>query len=713
MIMAYNHRKTEEKWRTYWETNKTFKTNVWDFSKPKYYVLDMFPYPSGAGLHVGHPEDYTATDIVSRKKRMEGYNVLHPMGFDSFGLPAEQYAINTGNHPDQFTKNNIEIFTKQLKNIGFSYDWDRVVSTCDPSFYKWTQFIFKLLFEDGLAKCVDMPVNWCEELGTVLANDEVIDGKSERGGYPVVRKNMKQWVIDIVAYAERLLEGLEEIDWPESTKEMQRNWIGKSIGAHVIFKIDGHEESFTVFTTRSDTLFGATYCVLAPEHKLVEQITTPEQKAAVEEYVRICSTKSDLERTELNKEDAIAAMTAWLEEKGLGEKKVNYRIREWIFARQRYWGEPIPIIHFENDELVALRLEDLPLILPELDDYKPSASGASPLEKATDWVNVEYDGRKGKRETSTMPGSAGSSWYFLRYIDPDNDNMIADPKLLEHWLPVDLYVGGPEHAVGHLLYSRMWNNFLYDKGYVPVKEPFHKLVHQGMILGANGIKMGKRYPEYIVDPNVIVDRYGADTLRLYEMFMGPLEASKPWSEQGVEGARRWIERVWRLCMETPEKITEEATPELDYVYNCTIKKVTEDIDTLNFNTAISQMMIFINDCYKADRVNRDMIINFIKVLSPFTPHVCEEIYHHYTGEETLAYTAWPAYDPEKLEMNAVTIVVQVNGKVRTKFDIRKDEDKAVVEETALAQEALKPFLEGKTVRKVIVVPNKIVNIVAN
>ena len=800
--MAYNHKKTEEKWRTYWETNKTFKTDAWDFSKPKYYVLDMFPYPSGAGLHVGHPEGYTATDIVSRKKRMEGYNVLHPMGFDSFGLPAEQYAINTGNHPDQFTKNNIEIFTKQLKNIGFSYDWDRVVSTCDPSFYKWTQFIFKLLFEDGLAKCVDMPVNWCEELGTVLANDEVIDGKSERGGYPVIRKNMKQWVIDIVAYAERLLEGLDEIDWPESTKEMQRNWIGKSIGAHVIFRVDGHDDSFTVFTTRCDTLFGATYCVLAPEHKLVEKITTPEQKAAVEEYVRICSTKSDLERTELNKEktgvftgayavnpvngkkvpiwisdyvlatygtgaimavpahdtrdyefarkfgleiipvleggdvekeawtedgihinsgfldgmnkeDAISAMTAWLEEKGLGEKKINYRIREWIFARQRYWGEPIPIIHLENDELIALRLEDLPLILPELDDYKPSASGASPLEKAADWVNVEYEGRKGKRETSTMPGSAGSSWYFLRYIDPDNENMIADPKLLEHWLPVDLYVGGPEHAVGHLLYSRMWNNFLYDKGYVPVKEPFHKLVHQGMILGANGIKMGKRYPEYIVDPNDIVDRYGADTLRLYEMFMGPLEASKPWSEQGVEGARRWIERVWRLCMESPEKITEEATPDLDYVYNCTIKKVTEDIDSLNFNTAISQMMIFINDCYKADKVNRDMIINFIKVLSPFTPHVCEEIYQHYTGEKTLAYAAWPTYDPEKLEMNAVTIVVQVNGKVRTKFDIRKDEDKAVVEETALAQEALKPFLEGKTVRKVIVVPNKIVNIVAN
>ena len=800
--MAYNHKKTEEKWRKYWEENKTFKTDVWDFSKPKYYVLDMFPYPSGAGLHVGHPEGYTATDIVARKKRMDGYNVLHPMGFDSFGLPAEQYAINTGNHPDKFTKNNIDIFTGQLKNIGFSYDWDRVVSTCDPSFYKWTQFIFKLLFEEGLAKCVDMPVNWCEELCTVLANDEVIDGKSERGGYPVVRKNMKQWVIDIVAYAERLLEGLDAIDWPESTKEMQRNWIGKSIGAHVKFKVDGHDDEFTVFTTRCDTLFGATYCVLAPEHKLVEQITTPEQKEAVDAYVKLCATKSDLERTELNKdktgvftgayainpvngkkipiwisdyvlaiygtgaimavpahdtrdyefakkfgleiipvleggnveveawtedgihinsdflngmnkEDAIAAMTAWLEERGLGTKKINYRIREWIFARQRYWGEPIPIVHLENDELVALPLDQLPLILPELDDYKPSASGASPLEKATDWVNTEINGKPGKRETSTMPGSAGSSWYFLRYIDPDNETEIADKKLLEHWMPVDLYVGGPEHAVGHLLYSRMWNNYLYDKGIVPVKEPFKKLVHQGMILGSNGIKMGKRYPEFIVDPNVIVDRYGADTLRLYEMFMGPLEASKPWSEQGVEGARRWIERVWRLCMETPEKITEDPTPELEYVYNCTIKKVTEDIDSLNFNTAISQMMIFINDCYKADKVNRDMIINFIKVLSPFTPHLCEEIYQHYTGAETIAYVSWPKYDPAKLEMNAVTIVVQVNGKVRTKFDIRKDEDKAVVEQTALEQEALKPFLEGKTVRKVIVVPNKIVNIVAN
>ena len=799
--MTYNHKQTEAKWRKYWEDNKTFRTDAWDFSKPKFYALDMFPYPSGAGLHVGHPEGYTATDIVSRKKRMEGYNVLHPMGFDSFGLPAEQYAISTGNHPEKFTKDNIAFFTSQLKNIGFSYDWDRQVSTCDPSFYKWTQYIFTLLFEEGLAKCVDMPVNWCEELGTVLANDEIIDGKSERGGYPVVRRNMKQWVIDIVKYADRLLEGLEEIDWPESTKEMQRNWIGKSIGAHVNFKVDGYDDSFTVFTTRCDTLFGATYCVLAPEHRLVEQITTPEQKEAVEAYVKACATKSDLERTELNKEktgvftgayainpvngkkipiwisdyvlatygtgaimavpahdtrdyefarkfgleiipvleggdvtkeawtedgihinsgfmdgmnkeDAINAMIDWLSENGLGEKKVNYRIREWIFARQRYWGEPIPIVHLEDDNLVALPLDQLPLILPELDDYKPSSTGASPLEKATSWVNTTVDGKPGKRETSTMPGSAGSSWYFLRYIDPHNDKELADKKLLEHWLPVDLYVGGPEHAVGHLLYSRMWNNFLYDKGLVPVREPFAKLVHQGMILGANGIKMGKRYPEFIVDPNEIVDVYGADTLRLYEMFMGPLEASKPWSEQGVEGARKWIERVWRLCMESDEKITDEPTPDLDYSYNFMIKKVGEDIDSLNFNTAISQMMIFINDCYKTDKVNRGMIIGFIKALSPIAPHVCEEIYHHYTGEDTLAYAPWPAYDPSKLVLDTVTVVVQVNGKVRGRFDIAKDSDKEALEKAAFALESVKPHTEGKTIRKVIVIPNKIVNIVA-
>ncbi len=800
--MSYNHEATERKWRKYWEENKTFKTDIRDFSKPKYYVLDMFPYPSGQGLHVGHPEGYTATDIVCRKKRMEGYNVLHPIGFDSFGLPAEQYAISTGNHPDGFTKKNIETFTAQLKNIGISYDWDRVVSTCDPSYYKWTQYIFKLLFDDGLARLVDMPVNWCEELGTVLANDEVIDGKSERGGYPVVRKNMKQWVIDIVKYADRLLEGLDEIDWPESTKEIQRNWIGRSTGALVDFKVDGHDEKFTVFTTRCDTLFGATYCVLAPEHQLVDKITTEAQRQLVEEYKKVCASKSDLERTELNKdktgvftgayainpvnnkkipiwisdyvlasygtgaimavpahdqrdwefatkfgleiipvlqggdiskeawtedglhinsgfmdgmnkEDAINAMIAWLKQQGIGEAKVNYRLREWIFARQRYWGEPIPVIHMEDGNLISLSEDQLPLLLPDLDNYAPGKGGASPLDRATDWVNVTVDGKKGRRETSTMPGSAGSSWYFLRYIDPHNDNCFADYDLLKHWMPVDLYVGGPEHAVGHLLYARMWNNYLYDKGLVPVKEPFKKLVHQGMILGANGIKMGKRYPEFIVDPNDIVRDYGADTLRLYEMFMGPLEASKPWSEQGVEGARRWIERVWRLIMESPEKITEQPTPELDYVYNYTVKKVSEDIDTLNFNTAISQMMIFINECYKAEKVNRDMIINFIKLLSPIAPHVCEEMYSHYTGKETLAYESWPSYDERKLVVAEIEVAVQVNGKMRGKVIVSKDASQDEVQAEAVKVPAVEGQISGKTIRKVIYVAGKLINIVAN
>lgn len=800
--MSYNHEITEAKWKKYWEENKTFKTDAYDFSKPKFYALDMFPYPSGQGLHVGHPEGYTATDIVSRKKRMEGYNVLHPMGFDSFGLPAEQYAISTGNHPDEFTRENIEFFTAQLKNLGFSYDWDRMISTCDASYYKWTQYIFKLLFDDGLAKYIDMPVNWCEELGCVLSNDEVIDGKSERGGYPVIRKNMKQWVIDIVKYADRLLEGLEEIDWPESTKEIQRNWIGKSYGAQVDFKVANSDEKFSVFTTRSDTLFGATYCVLAPEHVLVDKIVTAKQKKKVEEYKKVCATKSEIERTDLskeksgvftgayainpvnqkeipiwisdyvlvsygtgaimavpahderdyefakkfnleiipvleggdvsveayiedgihinsdfingmNKEDAISTMNKWLEDNNCGSAQVNYRLREWIFARQRYWGEPIPIIHLEDGNMISLSEDQLPLILPILDDYSPNKGGAAPLDRATDWVNVIVDGKKGKRETSTMPGSAGSSWYFLRYIDPHNEKAIADPKLLKHWLPVDLYVGGPEHAVGHLLYSRMWNNYLYDKGIVPVKEPFKKLIHQGMILGANGIKMGKRYPEYIVDPNDIVKLYGADTLRLYEMFMGPLEASKPWSEQGVEGSRRWLERVWRLIMETPEKIVEEKTPELDYIFNFTVKKVSEDIDTLDFNTAISQMMIFINECYKAEKVNKEMIIDFIKILSPIAPHVCEEMHQYYTGKETLAYEPWPQYDEAKLVVDEVEIVVQVNGKLRGRVNVTLNSTEEEVKELALQIPTVMAQTEGKMIRKIIYVPNKLINIVAN
>ncbi len=797
--MPFDHKTIEPKWQKYWDEHQTYYTDVHDFSKPKYYALDMFPYPSGVGLHAGHPEGYTATDIVCRMKRMQGYNVLHPMGFDSFGLPAEQYAIQTGNHPDGFTKKNIETFTHQLKILGFSYDWTKELSTCDPSFYKWTQWIFKQLFNDGLAKCVDMPVNWCEELGTVLANDDVIDGKSERGGYPVVRKNMRQWVIDIVKYAERLLEGLDEIDWPESTKEMQRNWIGKSIGAHVDFKVDGFDEKFTVFTTRCDTLFGATYCVLSPEHPLIDVITTNGQKDEVNAYKQACATKSELERTQLNKEktgvftgayainpvnnkkipiwisdyvlvsygtgaimavpahdqrdyefakkfgidiipvldggnideeayvedglhinseflnglnkeDAINKMLAWLEEHHCGKKHVNYRLREWIFARQRYWGEPIPIVHLEDDHLVALSDDQLPLILPELENYSPSKSGASPLEKAGDWLNVVIDGKKGKRETSTMPGSAGSSWYFLRYIDPHNDQAFADYELMRHWLPVDLYIGGPEHAVGHLLYSRMWTNYLYDKGLVPVKEPFKKLVHQGYILGSNGIKMGKRFPEFVVNPNDVADQYGADTLRLYEMFMGPLEASKPWSEQGVEGSHKWLERVYRLFIEQ-DKLTDDNDHHLDRIYNQTVKKVTDDFESLGFNTAISQMMIFINECYKDEHVYREYALNFIKMLSCIAPHICEEMWQLLGHDHTLTYEPWPTYDENLLVDDTVEMGVQVNGKLRAKIVVPVDMDDEGVKQEALAQKNVQAHTEGKTIVKVILIKRKIVNIV--
>ena len=801
----FEHEKIEQKWREYWDKNNTFKTDVYDFSKPKYYVLDMFPYPSGVGLHAGHPEGYTATDIVSRMKRMQGFNVLHPMGFDSFGLPAEQYAITTGNHPDGFTKANIKTFTEQLKLLGLSYDWDKEISTCDPNYYKWTQWIFKQLYLDGLAKYVDMPVNWCEELGTVLANDEIIDGKSERGGYPVVRKNMKQWVIDIPSYAEKLLDGLNEIDWPESTKEMQRNWIGKSIGSHVHFKVKNSDDSFTVFTTRADTLFGATYCVLSPEHQLVDKITTSEQKELVSNYKKECATKSDMERTELNKEktgvftgayainpvnnkeipiwisdyvlatygtgaimavpahderdyefakkfnieiiqvlkdtsesskemsldncamigdgihinsgfldglnkeDAINKMIDWLEENKMGSRQVNYRLRDWIFARQRYWGEPIPIVHFEDGTSASLKDDELPLVLPVLEDYSPSKTGASPLEKATDWVNIDYESKKANRETSTMPGSAGSSWYFLRYIDPHNDKEIADKKLLEHWLPVDLYVGGPEHAVGHLLYSRMWNNYLYDKGIVPVKEPFKKLVHQGMILGENGIKMGKRYPEYAVNPSDIVKEYGADTLRLYEMFMGPLEADKPWSQKGVEGARRFLERVYRLYLEN--KIQDLENSNLDKIYHQTVKKVTEDYESLNFNTAISQMMIFINAVYKEEIFSKKYAEGFIKLLNPIAPYITEELWNNLGHENTIAYESWPTYDSTKIVEETYTMIVQVNGKVRGKIDVSTDTSNEEMEILAKNNENVIKNIENKEIVKVIVVPKKLVNIV--
>ena len=798
-MSVFDFKTIETKWQKYWEDNEIFKTDLNDFSKPKYYVLDMFPYPSGVGLHAGHPEGYTATDIVARYKRMKGFNVLHPMGFDSFGLPAEQYAIQTGNHPDGFTQKNIAHFLEQLKGLGFSYDWSKIISTSDPNYYKWTQWIFIKLFEDGYAKCVEMPVNWCEELGTVLANDEVIDGKSERGGYPVIRKNMKQWIMDIPAFAETLLKNLDTIDWPESTKEMQRNWIGKSIGAEVTFDIADTDKKFTVFTTRCDTLFGATYCVLSPEHPLVDEITTPEQKDAVNAYKKECASKSEMERTELNKEktgvftgayainpvnnkkipiwisdyvlmtygtgaimavpahddrdwafakkfgleiievlkgevdvqkeawtkdgihvnsefldglnkdDAIDKMIEFLTEKGIGKKKVNYKIREWIFARQRYWGEPIPVIHYEDGTIGVLADKDLPLILPELEDYGPSKTGA-PLDKATDWVNVEYNGKSGKRETSTMPGSAGSSWYFLRYIDPHNEKEFANYELLKHWMPVDLYIGGPEHAVGHLLYSRMWNNYLYEKGLVPVAEPFQKLVHQGYILGSNGIKMGKRFPEYVVNPSDVVRDFGADTLRLYEMFMGPLEADKPWSTQGLEGVHRWLERVWRLIVES-NKISDTNDGHLDYSYNATVKKVTEDIESLSLNTAISQMMIFVNDCYKEEKLYKEYAINFVQLLSPWAPHICNEMYEILTGKNDLAYRTWPTYDESKLVKEEKEIVVQVNGKVRAKFNIGADASDEKIYEEALKQENVVKFINGQEIKKHFVIKNKMVNIV--
>ena len=795
--MDYNFKEIEKKWQNYWDENKTFYTDVWDFSKPKFYALDMFPYPSGQGLHVGHPEGYTATDIMSRMRRMQGYNVLHPMGWDAFGLPAEQYAIKTGNHPAGFTKANIETFKRQLKMLGFSFDWDKEISTCDPDFYKWTQWIFNQLYNDGLAKLVEMPVNWCEGLGCVLSNDEVIDGKSERGGFPVVRRKMKQWVMNIPEYADILLDGLDDIDWPESTKEIQRNWIGRSEGAEVTFQVDGFQDlSFTVFTTRPDTLFGATYCVLAPELYLVSKITTVEQKEAVEAYKKLAASKSDLERTELNKEktgvftgsyainpvngkkipiwisdyvlstygtgcimavpahdqrdyefatkfgieiipvleggdiskeafvgdgkhinsgfldglnkqDAIDKMINWLEEKGIGHKKVNYKLREWIFARQRYWGEPIPIVYLD-DEMKALADEDLPLVLPELEDYAPSKTGASPLDKATDWVNTTFDGKPAKRETSTMPGSAGSSWYFLRYIDPHNDNELANKELLEHWLPVDLYVGGPEHAVGHLLYSRFWNNYLYNKGISPVKEPFAKLRHQGMILGPNGEKMSKSKGN-VINPDDMVKQYGADALRVYEMFMGPIDSAKPWDPNGIDGSKKFLDRVWRLYTMSG-KLKDEPNSNLERVYNYTVKKVTNDYETMNFNTAISQMMIFVNTVQKEDIFPIEYAEGFLKLLNPVAPHITEELWNialHHDG--SMSYEQWPEYDESKTVADTITLPIQVNGKLKATVSISLDEPDEIIK--SKVHEIMDSKLEEKQIVKEIYVKNKIYNIV--
>lgn len=802
---GYNPQAIEPKWQQYWDQNKTFKTEE-NPDKPKFYALDMFPYPSGAGLHVGHPEGYTATDIVSRYKRMRGYNVLHPMGWDAFGLPAEQHAIDTGQHPRDITVKNVNNFRRQIKSLGFSYDWDREISTTDPDYYKWTQWIFIQLYNRGLAYVSEVPVNWCEELGTVLANEEVIDGKSERGGFPVVRKPMRQWVLKITEYADRLLDDLDELDWAESIKDMQRNWIGRSKGAEVTFPLEGHNAGVTVFTTRPDTLFGASYAVLAPEHELVADITTAEQREAVEAYIEKASRKSDLERTDLAKEktgvftgayvinpvngvklpvwiadyvlagygtgaimavpghdsrdwefakefgldiievvsggdvtqeaytgdgahvnsgfldglhneEAIAAAISWLEENGKGQGKVTYRLRDWLFSRQRYWGEPIPILHLEDGTMKTVPEDQLPLVLPDVEQIKPSGTGESPLANVTEWINTvdPETGMKARRETNTMPQWAGSCWYYLRFIDPHNDKELVSKEKQREWLPVDLYIGGAEHAVLHLLYARFWHKVLYDLGVVETKEPFHKLVNQGMILGTNNEKMSKSRGN-VINPDDIVDNFGADTLRIYEMFMGPLEATKPWNENGVEGAHRFLARVWRLFINEDgtlnEKISDQGTEEFKRTWHKTIKKVTDDLEHLRFNTAISQLMIFINEAYKAERLPREAMENFVQLLSPLAPHIAEELWSRLGHEESVTYVAWPGYDESLTVDKEVEIVIQINGKIVQRAYVAADLDAKGLEAHSLELPAIKEALSGKTIRKVIAVPGKLVNIVA-
>lgn len=805
--MSFNHKTIEKKWQDFWDQDQTFKTNE-DSDKENFYALDMFPYPSGQGLHVGHPEGYTATDILSRMKRAQGYNVLHPMGWDAFGLPAEQYALDTGNDPRDFTQQNIQTFKRQIKSLGFSYDWDRELSTTDPDYYKWTQWIFKKLYDHGLAYEAEVAVNWCPALGTVLANEEVIDGKSERGGHPVYRKPMKQWMLKITAYAERLLDDLEDLDWPESIKEMQRNWIGKSVGTNVSFKVKDSAETFTTFTTRADTLFGASYAVIAPESDLVQKITSQDQKQAVEAYIEEAGKKSELERTELNKdktgvftgayainpvnqkelpiwvadyvlssygtgavmavpahdqrdyefakkydmeiipvieggdiekeaytgdgvhihsdflngltvEESISKMNQYLEDHEIGEAKVSYRLRDWLFARQRFWGEPIPIIHWEDGTTTALAEEDLPLKLPHAENIEPSGTGESPLANIEDWVNVvdPETGMKGKRDTNTMPQWAGSSWYYLRFIDPHNNQQLADPEKLKQWLPVDVYIGGAEHAVLHLLYARFWHKFLYDIGVVPTKEPFQKLFNQGMILGEGNEKMSKSKGN-VVNPDDVVDQYGADTLRLYEMFMGPLDAAIAWSEEGLEGSRKFLDRAWRLIVDEEEKVRDRITTlnngNLDVVYNQTVKKVTEDFENLHFNTAISQLMVFVNAAYKEEALPFEYMKGFVQLLAPIAPHIGEELWAKLTkSNQSIAYQPWPSYNEALLTSEEVEVVFQINGKVRAKASASPSISKEALEEMAMANPQIQGQLQGKEVRKVIVVPGKLVNIVAN
>ncbi len=798
--MSYDHRQIEKKWKDFHLKNQTYYTDVYDFSKPKYYCLDMFPYPSGQGLHVGHPLGYTATDIVSRMKRMQGYNVLHPMGWDAFGLPAEQYALKNNVHPEGFTRENIAHFKDQINAIGLSYDWSKEIATIDPQYYKWTQWIFLQLLKNDLAYVDYVPVNFCPELGTVLANEEVIDGKSERGGYPVIKKPMRQWVLRITKYAEKLLEGLSEIDWPKSTREMQINWIGKSVGTEITFKVKDSDLSFKVFTTRVDTLFGCTYCCLAPEHPLTKKLVTKEQEAAVNAYIEKIKSKSDLERTELNKDksgvflgsyainpinneevpifiadyvlygygegavmavpahdtrdyefakkyhlkikqvlegdiskaamvddakhinsdfanglkikDASLAIRNKLIELGLGKEKINYKLRDWLFSRQRYWGEPIPVINMDDGKIIPLKDEELPLVLPLLDEYKPSLTGESPLVHAKEWLNVNIGKEHGTRETNTMPQWAGSCWYYIRYLDPNNQKAFADPELIKHWLPVDLYIGGSEHAVLHLLYARFWHKFLYDQGYVYTPEPFKKLFHQGLVLGENREKMSKSRGN-VVSPDDVIGEYGADALRLFLMFSGPLEESFPWSTKGLIGARRFIDRVYRLFSEEEfkQKFTSKNSGELDYVYHTLVKKVTSDFENLQINTAISQMMIFVNALYKAQELYQPYLENFLKMFACVCPFIGEELYYSLTNR-LFDYETWPTYEEEKTQLNNIQIAVSINGKLRGTIEVKVDANEEEVKEIAFSLEAIKRHLAGKNIKKIIFVKNKILNIVA-
>ena len=809
MSKYYPFAEVEPRWQQYWAEQKTFRATD-DTSRPKYYCLDMFPYPSGAGLHVGHLEGYTATDIVSRYKRMRGFNVLHVTGWDAFGLPAEQYAVKTGIHPSITTKQNIDNFRQQMKRAGLSHDWDREVDTTDPEYYRWTQWIFLKLHERGLAYISEVPVNWCPELGTVLANEEVIDGKSEVGGYEVIRKPMRQWVLKITEYADRLLEDLSLVEWPASTYEMQKNWIGRSIGAEVDFAIDGIHAKLRVFTTRPDTLFGATYMVLAPEHALVDVVTTAEQRAVVDAYRRAAAHKSELARQEeksktgvftgghainpvngeklpvwiadyvlmgygtgaimavpghderdwefartyglpirevvaggdvtqaahvdsetgvmvnsaagdgglsldgLDPQAAKTRITAWLTAHGVGTRTVNYKLRDWLFSRQRYWGEPFPIIWVDGVPQ-ALPENQLPVRLPELKEYKPSGTGESPLANASEWLATTdpVTGKPARRETNTMPQWAGSCWYYLRFIDPRNPNALVDPAKEKYWMPVDLYVGGAEHAVLHLLYARFWHKVLYDIGVVSTLEPFKKLVHQGMILGEDNRKMSKRWGN-VVDPNDMIDEYGADALRIYEMFMGPLEAMKPWSSKSVEGISRFLDRVWRLFIQEDGSLAMTAEAPSDAVLRVlhqTIAKVTEDVEALKFNTAISQMMVFVNEIMKQPARPRVVLEPFLLALAPFAPHLGEELWHRLGHAESLAFAPWPSYDPALCIEDTVTVAVQVNGKLRATLELPRGAGQADVQAAASADERIARYLDGVTIRKVIHVQDKLLNLV--